>query len=161
MKKQLIALTALLTLLLSACDNGGDCKLYNTAYYRTLLRSIDATTGREIPYTFPLAIDVRLMVNGNDSLVLNNMTSETELALPMSYTHECDTLLLQFGSTATDTLYVEHTNIPYFISMDCGTGMYHNITALRHTNNFIDSALILHPFLNFDANENIKLYIAE
>ncbi len=161
MRKNIIALTALVALLLSACDNGGDCKIYNTSYYRTLFRSIDAATAREIPYTFPLEVDVRLVVNGIDSLVFNNMTADSELALPMCYTQECDTLLLQFGTTATDTLFVEHTNIPYFISMDCGTGMYHNITALRHTSNFIDSAVIVYPFINFDANENIKLYITE
>lgn len=146
---------------MTGCDNGGDCKIYNTAYYRTLFCSTDAITGEEIPYTFPEPVDIRLIVNGNDSLVMNNMTSNTEIALPMCYTQECDTLLLEFGSIVTDTLFVEHTNIPYFISMDCGTGMYHNITGLRHTNNFIDSAAIIHPFINFDANENIKLYIAE
>ena len=144
MKKTFFTLVSLLTILLLGCDNGGDCKIYNTAYYRTLFRSIDATTGEEIPYTFPEPLDIRLIVNGTDSLVINNMTSDTELALPMCYTQECDTLLLEFGTITTDTLFVEHT-----------------ITGVRHTNNFIDSAAIIHPFINFDANENIKLYIAE
>ena len=161
MKRTISAILLLFVIILSACDNGGDCKIYNTAYYRTLFRSIDAITGDEVPYTFTEPLDIRLVVNGSDSLVINNMTSDTELALPMCYTQECDTLLLEFGTITTDTLFVEHTNIPYFISMDCGTGMYHNITGLRHTKNFIDSAAIIHPFINFDANENIKLYIAE
>ena len=161
MKRTISAILLLFVIILSACDNGGDCKIYNTAYYRTLFRSIDAITGDEVPYTFPEPLDIRLVVNGSDSLVINNMTNDTELALPMCYTQECDTLLLEFGTITTDTLFVEHTNIPYFISMDCGTGMYHNITGLRHTKNFIDSAAIIHPFINFDANENIKLYIAE
>lgn len=161
MKRVFTIIIALITITLSGCDNGGDCKIYNTAYYRTLFRSIDAITGEEIPYTFSEPLDIRLIVNGIDSLVINNMTSDTELALPMCYTQECDTLLLEFGTLITDTLFVEHTNIPYFISMDCGTGMYHNITKLRHTNNFIDSAAIIQPFINFDANENIKLYLAE
>ena len=161
MKRTISAILLLFVIILSACDNGGDCKIYNTAYYRTLFRSIDDITGDEVPYTFPEPLDIRLVVNGSDSLVINNMTSDTELALPMCYTQECDTLLLEFGTITTDTLFVEHTNIPYFISMDCGTGMYHNITGLRHTKNFIDSAAIIHPFINFDANENIKLYIAE
>lgn len=161
MRRTIYAIITLVAIALTGCDNGGDCKIYNTAYYRTLFRSIDAATNEEIPYTFPEPLDIRLVVNGNDSLVMNNMTSDTELALPMCYTKECDTLLLEFGSFITDTLFVEHTNIPYFISMDCGTGMYHNITGLRHTRNFIDSAVIIHPFINFDANENIKLYIAE
>ncbi len=161
MKRTISAILLLFVIILSTCDNGGDCKIYNTAYYRTLFRSIDAITGDEVPYTFPEPLDIRLVVNGSDSLVINNMASDTELALPMCYTQECDTLLLEFGTITTDTLFVEHTNIPYFISMDCGTGMYHNITGLRHTKNFIDSAAIIHPFINFDANENIKLYIAE
>ena len=161
MRKNILTLAALFALLLMGCDNGGDCKIYNTAYYRTLMRSIDAVTLLETPYSFPEPVDIYMVVNGVDSLVFNNMMAETELALPMCYTQECDTLLLHFGTTAVDTLFVEHTNIPYFISMDCGMGMYHNLTALRHTNNFIDSAAIVYPFINFDANENIKLYIAE
>ena len=39
--------------------------------------------------------------------------------------------------------------------------MSQKLTGLRHTNNLIDSAEIKEPIINFDWNENIKLYIIE
>lgn len=160
MKKTAHTLLALLAIMLIAgCDNGGDCSIYNVSYYRALFYNID-DKGKEQPHSFPEPLDVSLVVNGTDSVVVNNMTSSTELALPMCYTQECDTLVLHFGY-ADDTLYIGHTNIPYFISMDCGTGMYHELTSITHTRNFVDSVSIVHPYINFDANENIKIYIAE
>lgn len=161
MKKITLYLSIFITLLLAACDNGGDCNIYNVAYYRSLFYSIDAETGLEQEYTFPQTVSASLIVNGNDSIVASNITNASELALPMCYTQERDTLLLHFDNTYTDTLFIEHTNIPYFISMDCGMGMYHNIESVYHTRNFIDSVIIVQPFVNFNANENLKLYIAE
>lgn len=159
MKKTAHMLLALLAMLLAGCDNGGDCSIYNVSYYRALFYQVE-DNGKEQPYSFPEPIDVSLVVNGADSIVINNMTSTSELALPMCYTQECDTLILKFAN-ADDTLFIGHTNIPYFISMDCGTGMYHELTSITHTNNFVDSVTIVHPYINFDANENIKIYLAE
>ena len=45
--------------------------------------------------------------------------------------------------------------------MDCGTGMYHMITGVDHTNNLIDSVAVVYKQVNFDSHENIKLYIAQ
>jgi len=39
--------------------------------------------------------------------------------------------------------------------------MYHHLTGLRHTRSLIDSASINEAFINYDWNENIKLYIIE
>lgn len=152
----------LLTFAIASCDNGGDCSIYNVAYYRTLFyNAISGENNKEQPYQFYETINVSLVINGKDSVVANHLTEATELTLPMCYTRECDTVVLHIGENVEDTLFVEHTNIPMFLSMDCGTAMYHNITAIRHTNNYIDSVAIVHPFVDFDAHENVKLYITE
>lgn len=78
-----------------------------------------------------------------------------------SATHTSDTVVFEYEEGGTDTLYVEHSNIPYFISTDCGMAMYHKLTNLRHTNSMIDSAKINDPTINFSWHENIKLYITE
>lgn len=166
MKNLTTATIALLSLVFLSigCDNGGDCNINNVSYYRTMFYNAitdDDITDKEEQYQFLEPIDVILVVNGKDSLVVNHMTQATELALPMCYTQECDTVILRYSETTEDTMFVEHTNIPVFISMDCGTAMYHNITDIRHTNIFIDSVAIVHPFVDFNAHENIKLYIAE
>lgn len=147
---------------LTGCDNGGDCNINNVSYYRTMFyNAITDENDKEEPYQFIEPIDVILVVNGTDSLVVNHLTQTTELTLPMCYTQECDTVILRYEETVDDTLFVEHTNTPVFISMDCGTAMYHNITGIRHTDVFIDSVAVAYPFIDFDAHENIKLYIAE
>ena len=35
------------------------------------------------------------------------------------------------------------------------------ILSLQHTHNFIDSAAIVNDYVNFDYNENIKLYLVK
>ena len=98
------------------------------------------------------------MVNGSDSIVVNHIQNADILQLPMSYTNECDTVIFNYGQEITDTIYVRHKNIPFYISMECGTVMYHRIEEVTHTNNLIDSIAIEERNVNFDYNENIKLY---
>ena len=161
MKTTANILLALLSVLLICCDNGGDCKINNVSYYRAGFYAIDETTGLVNKTQFTEPINVSLVVNGTDSTIVNHVTASTDLALPMSYTNSCDTLLIEFGSIATDTLFVNHTNIPYFISMDCGMGMYHEITEVRSTGSVIDSVAVVYSHINFDSNENLKIFITE
>lgn len=151
----------LLLSLFVCCDNGGDCKINNVSYYRAKFYTLDSETGQENNTQFAEPINVSLVVNGKDSTIVNHLTDATDLALPMSYTNLCDTVLIEFGDIATDTLFVHHTNIPYFISMDCGVGMYHEITEVNSVGQFIDSVAVIHSYINFDSNENIKIYITE
>lgn len=154
-------LLALLSILFICCDNGGDCKINNVSYYRAKFYTIDEATGLVNKVQFSEPINVSLVVNGTDSTIVNHITATTDLALPMSYTNDCDTLLIEFEGIATDTLFVGHTNIPYFISMDCGMGMYHEITQVKSSGNIIDSVAVVYSHINFDSNENIKIFITE
>lgn len=156
----LLAIATLTTIV--ACDNGTDCNINNIAYNRIQL--YDASYRQDtVPgnYIYPDTLTVKLLINNKDSIIINKLVGASELQLPVSYTHECDTLVFAYSGNITDTLYMEHTNIPYFISTDCGMAMSHRLTGLRHTNNLIDSAEIKEPIINFDWNENIKLYIIE
>ena len=147
---------------MAACDNGTDCNINNISYNRILLYGTNEQKNTpNKSYSYPDTLTVKLIINGNDSIIVNKLVGASELQLPVSYTHECDTLIFEYTGNIEDTLYVEHSNIPYFISTDCGMAMYHQVTGLRHTNNLIDSAAINEPFINFDWHENIKLYIIE
>lgn len=157
--RAIISFIVLSTLLIS-CENGYDCSLENTAYNRVGIYST-GENGIEAPYAFPEALTVSLMVNGKDSIVINHIEDAQLLQIPMSYTNECDTVIFHYEGNFTDTLYMEHLNIPYYISMECGTVMYHKLTGLRHTNSLIDSAAILNDYINFDYNENIKIYLID
>ncbi len=147
-------------MLCQGCDGGYDCALDNIAYNRIKFYDIDEN-GTEKEYSFPEALTVSMMVNGRDSIVVNHITNAKELTLPMSYTSHCDTVILKFLDRYNDTLYIYHHNTPIYQSMECGIIMHHTITGSRHTTNFIDSITINTANVNFDNNENIKLYFTE
>ena len=153
-------LAALCMMLCQGCDGGYDCALDNIAYNRIKFYDIDEN-GIEKEYSFPEALTVSMMVNGRDSIVVNHITNAKELTLPMSYTSDCDTIILKFLDSYNDTLYIYHTNTPIYQSMECGVIMHHTITGSSHTTKFIDSLAINTANVNFDHNENIKLYITE
>lgn len=162
LQKAATALIMLLTLAMAACDNGTDCNINNVSYNRIQLYSVGESENIvDGVYSYPDTITVKLMINGRDSIVANRLVGASELQLPVSYTNECDTLVFEYSDGIDDTLYVEHSNIPYFVSTDCGMAMFHHVTGLRHTRNLIDSAAINEPLINFDWHENIKLYIVE
>lgn len=156
----LVITVAACTLLLGACDSGYDCGIEKTSYNRITFYNIDEYN-IESEYQFPEPLTVSLMVNGEATVVVNHISNTSSLQLPMSYTNECDTLVFTYESSATDTLYVDHENIPYFISMECGLAMYHRLRSIRHTNAFIDSVAIINDYINFENNENVKLYLVQ
>ncbi len=158
----IIATTLLFALSgITGCDNGGDCNINNVSYNRIFLYKADAENGTEEKSKYDGILTVSLVVNGKDSIVVNHVSQFSELAVPMCYTQECDTLVFQYETEEQDTLFVEHTNTPFFIALDCGMGMFHTLKGLRYTNMFIDSAKIEYPLVDFDAHENIKLYLAQ
>ena len=151
---------ALCMTLCLGCDGGYDCALDNIAYNRIKFYSIDEH-GAETEYSFPDALTVSIMINGDESIAVNHITNAEGLTLPMSYTSDCDTIILKFLDRYNDTLYIHHKNTPIYQSMECGVIMHHTITGSAHTVNFIDSMAINNANVNFDNNENIKLYIIE
>ena len=159
-KKMALHAMILCSLLTAGCDSGYDCGIEKTSYNRIKFYNIDENN-IESEYNFPEVLTVSLVINGKDSIVVNHITNASNLQLPMSYTHDCDTLVFSYENDATDTLFVKHENIPYFISMECGLAMYHRIQSVKHTDAFIDSVAIINDYVNFDYNENIKLYLVQ
>ena len=160
-RKETTALALLLcTLLFPGCDGGYDCALDNIAYNRIKFYRINEY-GAEGEYAFPEYMTASIMINGRDSIVVNHATNAKELTLPMSYTNACDTLILNFFDRYNDTLYINHENIPIYQSMECGVIMHHRLTGAAYTRNFIDSRAIKSAEINFNPNENIKLYFIE
>lgn len=158
-RRRVLYLTVLLSaLLFTACDSGYDCSLNNIAYNRIGYCSINGDSVKE-GYHLQEELTVILMVNGIEAEAIDGTNKEVQL--PMSYTHGCDTVLFRYDGSEADTLFVQHSNIPFYQSMECGTVMYHNITGVEHTHNLIDSVEVVHSFVNFDGNENLKIYFIE
>lgn len=159
-KSILLGIIVACVTLLGSCDSGYDCGIEKTSYNRIRFYNIDEN-GIEKEYKFPEYLTVSLIINGRDSIVINHLVDASELKVPMSYKNECDTLVFSYENSATDTLFVNHEDIPYFISMECGLAMYHRLHNVAHTKAFIDSLSIINDYVNFENNENIKLYLVQ
>ena len=141
---------------IAACDNGYDCELNNTSYNNIGFYTIE--DGKEQPYAYSAPLSVSLMINGEDRVMINHITDAGEVQLPMSYTQDCDTVVFHYEDNLCDSLYIDHTNNPYYQSMECGTLMFHQIEGVKHTNMWIEKATIENKNVNFEGNENIKIY---
>lgn len=109
-----------------------------------------------------VAINGTLSVNvvrpQGDSVVLNQLYNASEISFPMSYTHLTDTLIFDYNrGAAYDTLYISHTNTPTLVSIDCGTAMFHTITAAHSTHHVIDTLIIQSAKVDYDERENIQV----
>lgn len=162
MKQIAVLLTLFCCLLCTGCDGGYDCALENVAYNRMKFYTIGAD-GQEKEYAFPDALTISVMVNGIEYIAINHITNVKEIKLPMSYTAACDTVIMNFynNDSYNDTLYIGHDNIPIYQSMECGVIMHHELITATSTNVIIDSLAIGNANVNFDYNENIKLYFTE
>ena len=162
MKQIAVLLTLFCCLLCTGCDGGYDCALENVAYNRMKFYTSGAD-GQEKEYAVPDALTISVMVNGIEYIAINHITNVKEIKLPMSYTAACDTVIMNFynNDSYNDTLYIGHDNIPIYQSMECGVIMHHELITATSTNVIIDSLAIGNANVNFDYNENIKLYFTE
>lgn len=141
----------LLLLLAGAC-NDTDCTVSNTAYVNYGLYN---GNGVAVASTEPVTVTT----TGVDSVLINQENNMQLMQLPLSYTNTEDTFIVHLSETLFDTIYVTHQNIPHFISMECGTGMYHHIDAVRCAHRIFDSITIVNPDVTYDTNEHIKVYL--
>lgn len=162
MKRTIQCLVALLATICSmtGCEGGYECSLNNVAYNRICFYTADGS-GNSEQHALPEILTVKMMINGRDSIVVNHIQGAKEVLLPVSYAKECDTVIFSYEGRTTDTLYVQHTNIPIYQSMECGVIMHHTLTGLKNTESLIDSTAITDANVNFENNENIKVYFVE
>ncbi|MBO4730272.1 MAG: hypothetical protein J5593_02245, partial [Bacteroidaceae bacterium] len=133
-----ILFLAIAALLLAGC-NGSDCPLNNTV--RLICGFYNTTDGSELAISDTLTISVR------DSVILNRSTDSKTVSLPMSFSAVADTLVFLYTPdssevSAVDTLIVSKTNEPHVVSLECGTSVFHSITAISHTCRTPDSTFL-------------------
>lgn len=133
--------------------SGEDCPINNTVagkmqFYNQLGDAV-AING---------TLSVNVVRPQGDSVVLNQLYNASEISFPMSYTHLTDTLIFDYNrGAAYDTLYISHTNTPTLVSIDCGTAMFHTITAAHSTHHVIDTLIIQSAKVDYDERENIQV----
>ncbi len=152
----LLAAPLVAMLVIAGCDSGYDCSLNNTSYENITFYTIGDE--KEQPYTMPNPLTVSVMINGQEEVMVNNITDAENVLLPMSYTQECDTVIFHYHDNSIDSLYVTHTAEPYYKSMECGVLMFHKIEDIKNTNVWIEDVKIVNKSVNFENNENIRIY---
>lgn len=156
-RHQVIA--ALLAGMLYAACSSIDCPVENTVSTHYMLHKADMSTdtlnGRSLS-VFSRRSD------GTDTLLLGQLTSATAFSLPIGYANPEDTLyfyLVQDTLTTLDTVWIKKENMPHFESVDCSASYFHQLTAVRHTHNGIDSIVINNPSVNYDTTtEHFYIY---
>lgn len=147
----------------SACSNI-DCPLDNVVELNCNLYSAEERTALTLSDTLTIT------ACGTDSVLLNRAEGIKSLSLPMGYGTKVDTLLFHFsnaaGKRATDTLWVEHSNMPHFENLDCPASIFHQISAVKWTSHAlrvmpltIDSVAVVRPLVNYDNNENLRIFL--
>ena len=136
---------------IAACSDT-DCTTSNTAYVNY---NIYDANGNSVSLTGPVTVTAA----GTDSVLINQESNLQSMQLPLRYTSTEDTFVVHLSEVLFDTIFVTHQNIPHFISMECGTGMYYHIDNVRCTRRIFDSISVVNPDINFDANEHIQMYM--
>lgn len=102
--------------------------------------------------------------DGQETALLNRLQGKTSFALPISYQHPEDTLIIATRDTTLawtlDTLWLKKNDIPHFESVDCPAHFFHELTGVRCTHDGIDSVVIRNPSVTYskDAN-NINIFL--
>ena len=159
MKKILLPLLPVL----AGCTDS-DCPLDNIVEMGCGIYASE--TGQPLQLTDTLTIRVA----GRDTILLNRAQGISSFYLPLRHSGTVDTLLLRLsnakGQVATDTLFVTHTSVPHFESIDCPAAVFHEISTARHTSHAlslmpltIDSVAVSQTSVNYDDKENLKIYL--
>ena len=128
-----------------------DCPLNNTVYTKYKL---DGNVTQLTGCTMTISTTKK---DGQDSILINKDQNVDSFILPMSYTLAADTLYFEVvdahSRTFKDTVTVSKDNQPHFESIDCSPSYFHTLTGVKTTHNLIDSIVINHKDVNFDATK--------
>lgn len=95
----------------------------------------------------------------NDTL-LNKKSNASSIQLPMSYFNSADTLVFSYGGISLkDTILVKHDSYPHVELPECGSYRFHTLKEVSvSTNAAIDHVEISNRKVNYDGQENVKIY---
>ena len=157
-------LTRLITIFLLAafllsCNSSEECReetdVKMTVDFMT--RALDTKSG--IYKNAVLIID-SLTVKGldSDSLIYNNSKKVKSIALPLRIGNTETAFEFRINNI-TDTLYFQHSNNDqYFISLECGCVVTHEILGVSTTAHFSDSIIINNKDVNNIETTHIQIF---
>ncbi len=146
-------LTALCSLLMLSCDSI-DCTLYNSVDMFCNLYQDGKPAS--------LADTLTITAAGTDSVLLNRKVGAYKFQLPLSYHGDTDSIVLTVRGKdyeVADTIFVTKTNMVHFESPDCPATMFHKITSVSCTHEFIQAVVLVSEDINYARTENIQIHL--
>lgn len=138
------------TLLVMAGCASLDCPLNNTVYTKYKL------AGNITTLSDTLTISTTRL-EGTDSVLINKDVKVDSFSIPVSYAQPEDILYFEMHDTLgvvyKDTVRVSKDNFAHFESVDCNPSYFHTITSVTTTHNKIDSIVINHKDVSYDATK--------
>lgn len=94
-----------------------------------------------------------------DTILIGRLVNAKSFKVPMSYTNSEDTLVFSYaGISLPDTIKVKHQSYTHVEAPECGLCKFHTLESINATDRYIDHVEISNPKVNYDGNENIKIY---
>ena len=116
--------------------------------------------GLAVKYTKWESITVDTVGSNGIGIVVDNKKGLSKLTLPMRPDTTRTAYIITFHEQ-TDTLFVEHTQRQYFVSLACGCAIYHTITNAWSTDWRVDSVVILNANVENAVQDNLRIYLHE
>lgn len=104
-------------IVISACSEEDICGSTRKTFVCIPLRQHPSLADSLINDTIPA---LTIMAAGTDSIILNAQENVKEFELPLQYISEITKLVFVYEEGLPDTVTIEHTNIPFFLSVECG-----------------------------------------
>lgn len=94
-----------------------------------------------------------------DTILANKCYGRSSIKIPMSFSNEADTLIFNYSSISrNDTIIVKHKSFTFVDLPECGSYQFHELNNVTSTDAAINHIEIYNPKVNYDGNENIKIY---
>ena len=92
-----------------------------------------------------------------DSVLYNNRKTMSEISLPLQPVNEVSQFVFQY-KTLIDTLTIYHSNDNYFVSLECGCYVKHDLTDAFSCKTIIDSIAITNQQVTTFDEEHIQIF---
>ena len=127
--------------------------IYRKLGYPTMTLTLQDSSYIESGYSETIT-DVR-----RDTVLVNKLSGGSSMSLPMQYFSTSDTIVISYSSISNkDTLYISHDSYSHIDLPECGTHRFHTLHDVRSTDSGIYGVEITNPKVNYEGNENIKIY---
>lgn len=132
---------------------------YKTVYVYRRLGSPTITLDQPNPSLVEEGYIESVTETRRDTVLVNSTTSRSSVSVPMGYYHEKDTLIFSYTTISSkDTIIVSHKSYPHIDLPECGSYRFHSLMDITSTEAGIDHVEISNTKVNYDGNENIKIF---